>query len=221
MWNGTEIKIQYILIRHGKTKANEEHRYLGKTEEKLSEVGKKELLQRKKERLYPPCEFLFASPMKRCLETAELLYPKQQWMIIPEWEEMDFGRFEGKNYLDLEGNSDYQAWIDSNGTLPFPEGESQAQFIKRCQNGWTRMEECLFQSLKKRKPEVEEQKKVYRVALVVHGGTIMALLSTFFGGEYFDYQIANGAGYCCIQSVTEQKRIMVGVQKLQQEFDKS
>ena len=33
------------------------------------------------------------------------------------------------------------------------------------------------------------------VAAVVHGGTIMAVLSSLTGGEYFDFQVKNGEGY--------------------------
>ena len=36
---------------------------------------------------------------------------------------------------------------------------------------------------------------IQSVSAVVHGGTIMALLSHFTGGEYFDYQAKCGQGY--------------------------
>lgn len=35
------------------------------------------------------------------------------------------------------------------------------------------------------------------ITAVVHGGTIMALLHILAGGNYFDYQVKNGGGYCC------------------------
>lgn len=44
---------------------------------------------------------------------------------------MDFGAFEGHNYQELAGDPAYQRWIDSGGTLPFPEGESREEFIRR------------------------------------------------------------------------------------------
>ena len=40
----------------------------------------------------------------------------------------------------------------------------------------------------------EERKNI---AAVVHGGTIMAVCSSFTDGEYFDFQIGNGEGYRC------------------------
>ena len=70
-------------------------------------------------------EIVFTSPMQRCRESAQILFPDREKIEIPEWKEMNFGAFEGKNYEQLNGNPQYQAWIDSNGTLPFPEGESR------------------------------------------------------------------------------------------------
>lgn len=185
MRNTTENQIELLFIRHGKTRANQEKRYLGKTEEELSQQGRTELEQR----VYPPVKSLFGSPMQRCRQTAELLYPNLPYRSIPEWREMDFGRFEGKNYEDLKEDADYQRWIDSNGTLPFPEGESREAFIRRCSSGlWRFLEIMVCQKVEVNVP----------VAAIVHGGTIMALLS-HYGGEkdYFDYQCKNGEGYRC------------------------
>lgn len=35
------------------------------------------------------------------------------------------------------------------------------------------------------------------VGIIVHGGTIMALLSKYCGGDYYDYHVGNGRGYIC------------------------
>lgn len=70
MRNRTEIKVTLSLLRHGATPANREHRYLGKTDEALSEEGRAELLLKKKE---IPAELLLVSPMLRCRQTAEIL----------------------------------------------------------------------------------------------------------------------------------------------------
>lgn len=183
MRNRTENQITLIFIRHGETEANKEHRYLGRTDEALSLEGREKLLQAYRQSRYPEAEVVFTSPMRRCRETARLLYPLVPKKEIPEWVEMDFGDFEGKNYEDLKDDEHYQAWIDSNGTLPFPNGESREAFIKRCMQGMDRMMQLL-----------QEERKV---AVIVHGGTIMALLSSLCGGEYFDYQVRNGEGFVC------------------------
>ena len=97
MWDRSENQITLVLIRHGATKSNIEHRYLGKTDELLSKEGERQLVEYKKLHLYPNIDFLFTSPMKRCIQTANILYPELQPVQMKEWEEMDFGAFEGKN----------------------------------------------------------------------------------------------------------------------------
>ncbi|MBQ9120428.1 MAG: histidine phosphatase family protein [Lachnospiraceae bacterium] len=209
MWNGTENQITLVFIRHGMTQANKEHRYLGKTEEGLSEEGVTELRKAKAAGRYPQVECVYSSPMQRCLETAELLYPGRTPEIIPEWEEIDFGIFEGKNYAELNGDPRYQAWIDSNGTLPFPEGESREEFMLRCEKGFERMLQKLVcapgeaawdeEGIRVVEGKLSEECRTAErtVAVIVHGGTIMSLLSRYYGGEYFDYQVTNGGGYLC------------------------
>lgn len=190
MRNRSENKVEIVFIRHGRTPANKENRYLGKTDESLSPEGIEALRQEKAEKIYPEIDYLFASPMKRCIETADILYPGKDPILVPQWKEMDFGLFEGKNYQELNGDKQYQAWIDSGGTLPFPQGESRPCFLQRCSQG-------MYES-------VDRYRELFtggvKIGCVVHGGTIMALLSTFYGGEYFDYQVKNGRGYCCMLS---------------------
>ena len=42
-------------------------------------------------------------------------------------------------------------------------------------------------------------------ACIVHGGTIMAVLSEIYGGGYYDYHCGNGDGYIC--NVTQKGHI--------------
>ena len=190
MWPGTETEIELLLIRHGETKSNTEHRYLGKTDEGLSDQGRKRIKQERAKNRYPSCDIVFSSPMLRCKETAELIYPQQNIEEIIEWSEIDFGRFEGKNYKELENDPDYIRWIESNGTLPFPEGESQEEFKERIIQGFQKMTDQILGA--------EKGTNNLKAAIVVHGGTIMTLCSYLAGGGYFDYQVKNGEGYRCI-----------------------
>lgn len=204
MRNRTENQITLTLIRHGKTKANLEHRYLGRTDEELSEDGKKEILEQKAAGRYPAPEktdVIIATPMLRCRQTAGILYPGRELLLIDEFREMDFGVFEGKNYKELQEDARYQAWIDSGGTLPFPGGESRENFQKRCCDGFLRML-GLLDRMETKEVSVERSveasiERRCRAAAIVHGGTIMALLSAYGEGAYFDYQCENGGGYEC------------------------
>lgn len=179
-----------VFIRHGATAANREHRYLGRTDEALSREGRASLLLDRSGHRYPEATHVFTSPMKRCIETAGILYPQLEPVVIPEWTEMDFGRFEYRNYQELQGDSQYQAWIDSGGMGDFPEGEGRGHFQLRCQEGFVKM----WGELERIQ---EGTSGPVTLGLIVHGGTIMALMSAYAGGEYFDYQVPNGGGYVC------------------------
>ena len=62
--------------------------------------------------------------------------PGQAPCVFDQFQEMDFGAFEGHNCEELKADVRYQAWIDSNGTLPFPQRESREQFQRRCVEGF-------------------------------------------------------------------------------------
>ncbi len=195
-------KWELFFIRHGKTPANSRHAYLGRTEEELSEAGKQELLERKRKGAYPKAEIVLASPMKRCLQTAEILYPENKVIRIDEWKEMDFGDFEGRNYQELSKREDYRKWIESNGTMAFPNGESREEFSGRVLLGMEKTCGRLW---------LCGGRQEGRAALIVHGGTIMALLSAYCGRDYFDYQAENGKGYRCslILSKKEENKMKI------------
>lgn len=175
MQNTSENKVEFVLIRHGATAGNFEKRYIGRTDESLCDEGIKQL----NEREYPKVELVFSSPMKRCLESAALIYPLLEPVVIDNFRETDFGDFEGKNYAELQGDDAYQAWIDSNGELPFPNGESREECDVRILRA--------FEEVKQLVPAGAKS-----VAFVVHGGTIMTLMSHIEQGNYYDYQIKNG-----------------------------
>ena len=176
--------IQLYLIRHSMTAGNLKKRYIGRTDESLCPEGIVLLESYIQKNIYPEVQRVYVSPMKRCMETAKLIF-KENFYEVEELRECDFGIFENKNYKELSGNRDYQAWIDSNGTLPFPQGESREQFQRRCVEGFCELLKEVW----------TREKLPASLALIVHGGTIMALLDAFAEGSYYDYQCANAKGY--------------------------
>lgn len=172
--------MKVYLIRHGKTAGNLEKRYIGVTDEPLCPEGVAEL----REKRYPECELVVTSPMKRCVETARIIYPDKELVICPDLAECDFGDFEGKNYIKLSENADYQGWIDSGGTLPFPNGESPEDFKARCVRGFD--------------DTVSRYSQHGTLAFVVHGGTIMAIMERYGGRGFYYYQAANACGFSAL-----------------------
>ena len=94
--------LKIYLIRHGKTQGNLSGKYIGaRTDEPLCQEGIRELEGKN----YPKAELLFVSPMKRCRQTGEILYPGLAQKECPLLKECDFGDFENKNYKELSGKS--------------------------------------------------------------------------------------------------------------------
>lgn len=169
---------QIIFIRHAKTAGNLEKRYIGRTDEPLCEVGIAELSEMR----YPAADWVVCSPMHRCVQTARLIYPDSVLLTDENLRECDFGNFEGKNYLELSGNPAYAGWIKSDGTLPFPNGESREAFQRRCVAAFDRaVSEYRFETM----------------AFVVHGGTMMAILEQYALPKkgFYDYQVKNCHGF--------------------------
>lgn len=173
--------IKIALIRHGKTYGNTFGRYIGVTDEPLCEEG----IRQMSDRVMDTVDLVFVSPMTRCIQSAELLYPYARRVQIPEFRECNFGDFENKNYQELQSNPEYQKWVDSMATLAFPNGESPEAFKRRCVDGFDKMvDTCIRRHYK-------------NVACVVHGGTIMSIMSTYGipARDYFGWQVPNGCGY--------------------------
>ena len=182
-------EIPVVFYRHGQTRGNLERRYVGRTDEPLCPEGVAALLRAEP----PAAEALYVSPLRRCRESAALLYPALKPVAAPGLAECDFGEFEMKNYPELNGNPAYQAWIDSGGELPFPGGESRAAFQDRCCRAFADLAAALVG------PDAPADAPA-SAAFVVHGGTIMAVLSRFGlpARGYFDWQVKNGEGYAAL-----------------------
>lgn len=191
--------IPVYLIRHGKTIGNMQRRYVGCTDEPLCEDGVQQIYSQKARyqaelsTIYcgKQLKNVYVSPMCRCRQTAELLFPKVDQKEIADFREMDFGVFEYKNYQELATDARYQAFIDSGGQTDFPEAEPQELFRERVRCAFA---ECMAEL-------AEETAGVF----VVHGGTIMAILDAYAWPHrsYFEWQIPTGAGYYCEAETTK------------------
>ena len=165
-----------LLLRHGATAGNLARRYEGcQTDAPLSPEGERAL----EGLTVPPVDRLFVSPMQRCVHSARILWPGMPQILVPGFREIDFGRFEGQTAEQLAGSPSWEAWLSSGGDAPFPGGESRAQMTARCLAAM---------------PGVSPGE---RVAIVAHGGTLMALMEALAREKrpYFSWQTACATGY--------------------------
>lgn len=190
-----------VFIRHGMTEGNKEKRYIGKIDEELCADGRQSLIDNINscKDFYPKADIIFSSPMKRCIQTSEIIYPDKKCIIVDEFREIDFGDFEGKNYKELNGNYEYQKWIDSGGKITFPNGESRVDFSLRCKKGFIRSLSICEEYIQKQSDRFVKREAGFMAAFVVHGGTIMSIMEYFEKErlDYYSYRCDNGHGFIC------------------------
>ena len=156
------------LIRHGLTKDNVEGVYCGITDTPLSEDGKDQLRKMKEEYSYPGAQFLFTSPLTRCKETAEILYPDLKPIVIDGLTEYNFGEFEGKTAEELQKKQpSFESWLKGEPGVRPPFGESNEDFAKRVCSSFVKIVDGVI------KTGTED------LIIVTHGGVISTILSNF------------------------------------------
>lgn len=173
------------LVRHGATQGNAERRYVGgSTDEPLSAQGTAALEAQPADATVGR---VYASPLRRAVQTARILFPEAGIVPVRDLREMEFGAFEGRNADELSGDGAYRAWVDGGCLGRCPGGEDRAGFVARCVEAFTR---CAA---------AEERFGARRAVFVVHGGTAMAVLSALADPAigYFEASIPPGGRWTC------------------------
>ena len=154
--------MKVTLIRHGETVGNASNKYIGATDDPLSERG---LAAAHAVVPNAAVKTVFVTPLKRTQQTASILFPEAEQIIVPDLREMDFGAFENRSYAEMEHDSDYRAWVNSGCTLACPGGEDMEGFASRIGKAFLEV--------------LRENTKKDALTFVVHGGTLMAVFSLF------------------------------------------
>ena len=155
------------FIRHGITEANEDGRYIGTTDLPLSSAGAQELFDKLEKLDYPNPQKVYISPLKRCKQTASIIYPNCYTVELPELRELDLGKFENKKAEELMDTPEYKQYIKGGLDNPPPGGESAREMVNRCYEAIKIIiSDMMYEGLTS-------------AAVVTHGGIIMNMLSCF------------------------------------------
>lgn len=174
--------MELLLIRHAAAVGNAERRFLGVTDAPLCPDGL--AAARAAAALLPPVERVYLSPLLRCRQTAELLWPGAPACVVSDLRETDFGPFEGKRHEELRGDPLYEAWLCApEAAVPGvePPAEAGARAVRAL--------ESLLADAK--------QRGLGRIGVVSHGGTLMELLARFGrpARAYYGWSLPNCAGF--------------------------
>lgn len=155
------------LIRNGLTNENIQGRYIGHTDAELSEDGVQQIKNLVKDMVYPDVDVVISSPLKRCVDTAKIVYPEKEPVIIDDIIECNFGEFENKTADDLKDNETFAAWLAGDPDAVPEYGESNARFSARVCLAFEKIVDGILKS------------GTDSTAVFTHGGVIMAILEAY------------------------------------------
>ena len=176
--------MEIYLIRHGMTAGNHSHRYIGRTDEPLTPEG---ILEARSAEKLPGCSHVYVTPLIRTQQTADILCPGAEQIIISDLREMDFGDFENRSPEEMEEDTSYRTWVDAGCAPPCPNGEGYEGFTRRV---------CASFAAVIRK---EQEKNADRAVFILHGGCIMGIMEHFAlpHRTFYEYWTKNCCGYRC------------------------
>lgn len=167
--------MRLLFVRHGESIWNEEERVQGQQDVPLSERGRNQSIALGKRLKGIEISACFSSPLKRAIETANLVLTTSGNIVpittLPELVERNFGCWEGMKVDELKVlfAEDFNRWVKSHYISPPPNGESIEDLMARVERG-----------LKK----ILAQSQNGTVLVVGHSGSIKAAICTLFRTPY-------------------------------------
>jgi len=155
------------IIRHGRTQANLNASYIGLTDLPLCQEGKDELFEKLEKFDYSTVQKVYTSPLLRCVQTANIMFPNSYTKNVNEIREMNFGDFEGKNAEELINLPEFKEWLKGGIDNAPPNGESLRSMAERCYDGFDYIIKDMM------------EEGLTNCAVVTHGGVIMNSLACF------------------------------------------
>lgn len=172
-----------ILVRHGETDWNQQHRFQGWSDIPLNEMGERQASAVAACLQETHIDRIISSPLQRALQTAVAIADLHDLPVesLSCLKEMNFGDWEGMTFTDLEKQYPdiLRLWQDNQDNPP-PNGERISQFGERVGQLW----------------DVVQPQEDHTVLVVAHGGTIQALLCQALGlpvEKFWQFRLKNTA----------------------------
>jgi probable phosphoglycerate mutase len=174
------MNTEVYLVRHGETEWNKLGRFQGSTDLELSEAGIQQA-RCLKCRFNGDFDYIFSSPLKRALHTANVICDniEKKPVIIDELTEINFGAWEGLTLdeIKVKYSKDFHAWRTNEIDGPFTGGELSIR------NASIRAKNAINDIVNKHRGS--------KLVIVAHGGIIKAGLIGLFNWKMNMYQCLN------------------------------
>ncbi|MFG6178272.1 histidine phosphatase family protein [Halomonas sp. THAF12] len=185
-------RLELVVVRHGLTCWNRERRYQGHRDIPLLLPEAEPDLDRLREALADVAfDAVHCSDLTRCRQTlAHVLEGREREgeQGAPRFDarlrELAFGDYEGQTWDELKDDPGYRAWVDSQGRLATPGGESADDL-------WARLSAWLVDV------QAEAREAGHRRVLAVsHGGAIRELRRRLENANFWDGVVGQAQGRC-------------------------
>jgi probable phosphoglycerate mutase len=138
------MNARIILVRHGETEAQSSIRYYGRTDVRLSELGRRQMAATAVALREHRFQSVFASSLSRAVEGARIIAGAQAEIFqLEEFVEIDFGSFEGLTREEIAEKYpvEFERWLNQrlDADYAYPGGESRSAFGARITAGWQRL----------------------------------------------------------------------------------
>ena len=177
----------YVIhfIRHGLTEANLTGKYAGVWDIPVCSEGIEKLHGLKDIYKYPCVEEYYSSPLQRCIQTCDIVYPQTHPVVVEGLKECNFGDWEGKTTQELTGDELYLKWMNRGNDISPPNGESWSTLYNRIRATFERIVESMM------------RRKVTSASVFTHGGVIMTILAMYGipRADFYEWMVDNGCGY--------------------------
>lgn len=157
--------MRLILVRHGETDWNVQHRYQGWSDLPLNEVGLKQAGALAARLAGEQVGAIYASDLQRAMQTAQIIAGRHSQSVIADLRlrEISFGDWEGLTFDEIRARwpGEVDAWLGDSLRVAPPGGETLAQVAERVRGALD---------------DIVGQNVGQTVLLVAHGGPLRVLL---------------------------------------------
>ncbi|WP_458525052.1 histidine phosphatase family protein [Onishia taeanensis] len=182
--------LEVVVVRHGLTSWNLERRYQGHRDIPLLLPDAEPDMDRLRDHLADVAfDAIHCSDLTRCRQTlahvregVERQGNEASSRFDARLRELNFGDYEGQTWAVLQDDPDYRAWVDSQGRLATPGGESADDL-------WARLSAWLDDVLHEAR-----QCQHRRVLAVSHGGAIRELRRRLEATDFWDGVVGQAQG---------------------------
>jgi alpha-ribazole phosphatase len=171
-----EVK-EVFFMRHGKTSENMANILIGQNDPPLSDEAREEIKSLRHFVVQP--DIVFSSDLKRASETAQILFPDREVILLPELRERNCGEFQGKPVSVLREASLNRMVLSE---LDCDEDAFANAGVEPLSSLKARAEKAL---------KLIKRADAQRVMVVSHGGFISCLINNLFSEAQINRPLNN------------------------------